>query len=41
MTGCVVLVKSCWNDKDMYWFMSRCHNKDIWKQCPICIRNVI
>jgi len=30
MTGCVVLVLSSCHDKDnMYWFMSRCHNNDI------------
>jgi len=33
MTGCVVLVMSSCHDKDtdnmMYWFMSRCQNKDI------------
>jgi len=33
--GCVVLVMSSCHDKDtgrlrmMYWFMSRCYNKDI------------
>jgi len=30
MTGWVVLVmSSCHDNVMMYWFMSRCHNKDI------------
>jgi len=33
MTSCVVLVMSSCHDKDTdrlwYWFMSRCHNKDM------------
>jgi len=36
----VVMTKTLTGYDVVYWFMSRCHNKDI-SNCHICIKNVI